>query len=70
MRDHSSNMVIGLCWYPKKINNKWTYDLTNHLMVGLETIIARASMTYITDLDACELHLGDEKACNDFIDEC
>ena len=46
----------------KGTNNKWTYDLTNHLMVDLETIIALASMTYIVDLDAYELHLGDEKS--------
>ena len=39
-------------------------------MVDLETIIALAFMTYIIDLDAYELHLGDEKIFNDFINEC
>ena len=27
-------------------------------------------MTHIINLDACELHLGDEKVFNDFINEC
>jgi hypothetical protein len=39
-------------------------------MVDLTTIIAIASMTYIIDLDAYELHIGDEQVFNDFIDEC
>jgi hypothetical protein len=39
-------------------------------MVYLETIIALASMSYIVNLDAYELHPGDEKVCNDFINEC
>jgi hypothetical protein len=30
-------------------------------MIYLKTRIALASMTYIMNLDACELHLGDEK---------
>jgi hypothetical protein len=39
--------VIGLCWYEKGTNNKWTYDLIDHLMINLETIIlvALACMT-------------------------
>ena len=39
----------------------------SHLMVYLETIIAIAFMTYIVDLFAYELHTGDEKVFNDFI---
>jgi hypothetical protein len=31
----------------------------DHLMVYLETIFASTSMTYIVDLDAYELPLGD-----------
>ena len=31
--NHSSNMEIGLGWYKKGNNNKWTYDHANHLMV-------------------------------------
>ena len=38
--DYPSNMEIGLRWYQKGTNNKWTYNLTNHLMVDLETIFA------------------------------
>ena len=51
----------------KGTNNKCTYDLIDHLMVDLETIIALASMTYIVDLDASELHPGDEKVFNDLL---
>ena len=38
-------------------------------MVDLETIIGLASMTYIVEIDAYELHLGDEKFFNDFSNE-
>ena len=69
LMDCPSNMEIGLCWYKKETNNKWTYNLTDQLMLDLETIIALASMTYIIDLDAYELHPGDEKVFNNFINE-
>ena len=52
MMDHPSNMEIGLCWYQKGTNNKWTFDLIGHSMVDLETIIALAFMTFIIDFDA------------------
>ena len=29
-------MQIGLCWYQKETNNKWTYNITDPLMVDLE----------------------------------
>ena len=45
-------------------------DLTDHLMVELEIIIALASMTCIVDLDAYGLHQGDEQVFNNFINEC
>ena len=61
LMDHPSNMRIGLCWYKKGTTNKWTYDLTNFLIINLETITTLASMTYIVHFDAYELHLGDEK---------
>ena len=41
-----------------------------HLMVSLETIIALAFMTNIADMDAYELHPGDEKIFNNFNNEC
>ena len=40
-------MEISLCWYHNKNGSMWIYDLTNHLMVELETIIALATMIYI-----------------------
>jgi hypothetical protein len=67
-------MEIGLCWYHKGTNNKWTYGLRHmtisHLMVDLEIIIALASVPCIADLDAYELHPRDEKVFNNFINEC
>jgi hypothetical protein len=32
-------MEIGLCWYQKGTKNKWTYNVTDHLMVYIEKII-------------------------------
>ena len=39
-------------------------------MIDLETLIALASYDIYRRLDAYELHLGDEKAFHNFIDEC
>ena len=64
------HMEIGLCWYQKRTNNKWTCDYMNHLMLDLKIIIAISSMTHIIDLNAYELHLGDEKVSNEFVNEC
>ena len=47
----------------------WTYDLTNHLMVELETIIALATMTYIVKTNLYESHPMDEQVFNDFIND-
>ena len=47
----------------------WTYDLTDHLMVMLETIIALATMTYIIETNLYELHLMKERVFNDFIND-
>ena len=68
--NHPSNIEIGLWCYKKWTNNKWTYNLTDHLMLDLETMIAIAYMTYIIDLEFDELHLGDEKIFNGFISKC
>jgi hypothetical protein len=38
----------------------WTYDVTDHLMVGLETVIALSTLTYIVEKNMCELHPMDE----------
>ena len=45
---------------------KLIYDIMDHLMVYLETVIALASMTYIINLDAYEVPPRDEKALNNF----
>ena len=39
-------------------------------MIDLETLIALASMTYIVNLNASELHPRNKKDFNDFINEC
>ena len=70
LMDRPSNMEIGLSWFQKGTNNKWTYNLMDHLMADLETKIAITFMTYIVDLDANELHPGDKKGFNNFINEC
>ena len=50
--------------YHKGTMDKWTYDLTYELMVDLETIIVFATMACFAELDAYELHGGDEKKFN------
>ena len=45
----------------------YTYDLSNHLMVELKTIIALAIKTYIIETYLCELHPMNERLFNDFI---
>lgn len=52
-------MEIGLSWYQKGTNNQWTYNHSDYLMMDLQTTSALVLMTYIADLDAYVLHLGD-----------
>lgn len=47
----------------------WTYALTNHLMVELETFIALGTMTYTTKFFLYEVYLMDEGVLNDFISD-
>ena len=54
-----SNMEVGLCWYQNKNGSMWTYDLTYHMMLELETIIALAIMTYIIETNMYALHRTD-----------
>ena len=68
--DQSLNTKIDFRWYKKGTNNKWTYDMMDHLMVGLETINALAFWTYVIGLDAYELHPWDEEVFNNFINVC
>ena len=70
LMDRQSNMEIDLCWYRQGTNNKWTYNLTNHLIVDLKTKIALASMTYTINFDGCIRHLGDGIFFNEFNNEC
>ena len=59
-----------LCWYHRGTNNKWTYDLMNHLMVDLETIVGLNFMRCIINLNVYELYPRDEKLFDNFINEC
>ena len=64
-----SNMEIGLCWYQNKNGSMWTYDLTDHLMLGLKTIIALAIMTHIVEKNLYELHPMNAWMFKDFIND-
>ena len=61
-----SNMKVGLCWYKKGTNNKWTYDDTKHLMKNLET----KYYTRCCRLRCLGVTSGDEKIFNNILDEC
>lgn len=45
--DQPSHIKIGLCWYQKNHGLLWTYDLTNHIMIDLESIIALATIVVV-----------------------
>ena len=62
-----SSSEIGLCWYKKGTNYKWINDLLYHLVLDFKTTIAVTFMWYVVDLDAYELHLGDEKSSMTFL---
>ena len=47
----------------------WTYALTNHLMVELETFIALGTMTHIAKTNLYEIYPMDERVLNDFIND-
>lgn len=58
-------MEIELCWYQNKNALMWTYDLKDHLMKKLETIIALSTMPYIVEEKLYELHPMNEWVFND-----
>ena len=58
--ERPSNMEIGYRWYQNKNKSMWTYDVMDHLLMELETIIALATMTYIVEANSYELHPMDE----------
>jgi hypothetical protein len=62
-----NNVEVGLCWYQKSPELKWSYDLTDHVMVELDTAITLASLTYDAEINTYKLHPSDEKVFNDFI---
>ena len=62
-------MEIDLYWYQNGTNNKWTHDLSDHLMVQFETMISLATTTYIVELDAYKFYPRDEKDLNNFANE-
>jgi hypothetical protein len=41
--DSSSNIEIDLCWHQEGTNENWIYDITDNLMIYLETITSLAS---------------------------
>jgi hypothetical protein len=46
---------------------KWSYDLTDHIMVELDTVIALSNLPYDAETDTYELYPSDENVFNGFI---
>ena len=65
--DRPNNVEVGLYWYQKSAELKWSYDLTNHTMVELDTVIVLANLRYDAKANTYKLHPSDEKVFNDFI---
>lgn len=55
--------------YQNETRSMWTYNLTDHLMAELESIIALAIMIYIVVTNLYKLHLMDEQVSNNIIDD-
>jgi len=49
--DRPNNVEVCLCWYQKSAWLKWSYDLTYHIMVELDVVIALANLTYDVETD-------------------
>ena len=62
-------MEIGLCWYQNKNGSMWTYKLTYHWIVELETFFALATITYIQETILYEIYPTDDQVFNDFIND-
>ena len=58
-------MEIGLCWFQNKNGLVRTHNMSDHLKVELETIIALGIMTYIVETNLYELHPMDDQGFND-----
>ena len=56
--------------YKKGTNNEWNYNLTDHLMVDLETTTTLGSIACIVTSCPYELHPRDEKMFHIFINKC
>ena len=67
--DRPSNMEIVLYWFQIKNGSMWTYDMTDHVMVELDIIIALATMNSIIETNLYELHPMDERVFNHFIND-
>ena len=55
--------------YQNETRSMWIYNLTDHLMAELESIIALAIMIYIVVTNLYKLHLMDEQVSNNIIDD-
>ena len=65
--DRPNNVEVGLYWYQKSARLKWSYDLTDYIIVELDTVIALANLMYDAETDTYELHPSDEIVFNNFI---
>ena len=58
-----------MCCYQKDHGSLWTDDLTNHIMVDLETNIALATIAFVVEKNLDKVHPTNERVFNDFIDD-
>jgi hypothetical protein len=49
--DRPNNVKVGLCWYQKSEGLKWSYDITDHIMVELDMVITLANLTFDVETD-------------------
>jgi hypothetical protein len=54
--------VFSSTKYQKFAGLKWSYDVTYHIMVELDTVIALANLTYDAMTNTYKLHPSDEKS--------
>ena len=66
--DRPDGVELQFCWY-NKIKGKclYKYDLTDHLFVQLESVIATTNLSYNNKNDTYKLEESDHKIFSDFV---
>jgi hypothetical protein len=66
--DRPEGVELQFCWYNKiKGQRLYKYDLTDHLFVQLESVIAMANLSYNNRNDTYKLEERDYKVFSDFV---